>query len=492
MPASFESVIGLEVHCQLQTASKLFSAAPAAFTDDPNTNIDLVTLGHPGVLPVPNRKAIQYMIRLGLATHCKIRPVSYFARKHYFYPDLTKGYQISQYDDPICYDGCIEVEDDSIEGARYRIRINRIHLEEDAGKSIHDRDETRTYLDYNRAGVPLAEIVTEPDIRTPRQAFLYMKKIRQIVRYLGICDGNMEEGSLRCDANVSVRREGEETLGTKTEIKNMNSFRHVEAALEYEIARQIKVLSSGESVVQETRLWDTDRQVTLAMRSKEEAHDYRYFKDPDLPPLVVSADDIDSVRSRLPRLSDERIEHYQHDFQLPAYDAGVLTEEREIADYFEAVVTALDESPNPNPELVKQAANFVMTDVLRTIKTADTGAGDFPVTPEQLAGLVKLRVDGSISSTAAQEIFSELIVTDKTAEEIATTNNLLSVSDESALKPVVQKVIADNPKQVATYLGGKTTIVGYFIGQVMRAFDGSPDPNEVRRLIQEELENERR
>ena len=489
----YEPVIGLEVHCQLQTQSKLFSSAPAGYSDDPNTNIDLVTLAHPGVLPVVNETAIEYIVKLGLATNCSIRSISHFARKHYFYPDLTKGYQISQFEDPICYNGHLEVkwEDNNGEEQIDHVRIARIHLEEDAGKSVHDRDATRTLLDYNRAGVPLAEIVTEPDLKSPRQAYEYMRMIRRLVRYLGICDGNMEEGSLRCDANISVRPANTKTLGVKTEIKNMNSFKHVEAALQFEIDRQVSELSAGREVVQETRLWDTTKLVTRTMRSKEEAHDYRYFKDPDLPPIVVSHDALSSIRSSIPALPKERIEQYTTGYGLTAYDAEVLAEEKDVSDYFESVLKELNKSARLNGETAKQSANIVMTDVLRVVKAEDTSVAEFPISPEQLAGLVLLRTDGTISSTAGQELFDRMMTSTESAQDIAETENLISVSDSAALKPVVVQVLTENPKQVTQYLGGKTTIVGYFVGQVMRSFPGFADPVEVRRLLEEELEARR-
>ncbi|MDX1741844.1 MAG: Asp-tRNA(Asn)/Glu-tRNA(Gln) amidotransferase subunit GatB, partial [Rhodothermales bacterium] len=336
--SKYEPVIGLEVHCQLSTTAKTFSPEPAAFGAEPNTHVDPISLGHPGTLPVLNARVLEYAIRMGLATHCSVRTRSTFARKHYFYPDLPKGYQISQYEDPICYDGWLEIESD-VEGdsPRRRIGITRIHIEEDAGKSIHDQNPRMTLLDFNRCGVPLIEIVSEPELRTPREAAVYLQKIRQIVRYLGICDGNMEEGSLRCDANVSVRPAGTETFGTKTEVKNMNSFRHVERALAYEIQRQIDLLESGSDVVQETRLWDAEAGTTRSMRSKEEAHDYRYFPDPDLVPVVVTDEMRSVAEAALPEMPDERRRRLTEQLGLPEYDASVLTEERDLADYFDEV-----------------------------------------------------------------------------------------------------------------------------------------------------------
>lgn len=492
----YEAVIGLEVHCQLLTSSKAFSPESASFGADPNTNVDPISLGHPGTLPVLNDRVIEYSIRMGLATHCNIAPLSVFARKHYFYPDLPKGYQISQYETPICYGGFVEIpagESDNGRQATRRIGITRIHMEEDAGKSLHDQHPTETLLDFNRSGVPLIEIVSEPDIRTPREASLYVQKIRQIVRYLGICDGNMEEGSLRCDANVSIRPHGQTALGVKTEVKNMNSFRHVERALEYEIARQIKIVEQGGSIQQETRLWDADRAQTRSMRSKEEAHDYRYFPDPDLVPIRVTEELLEEIRAALPELPDERASRYQEEWGLPGYDAGVLTEERAIAEYFERVVAELRVR---NAKLggstgAKAASNMVMTDVLRVLKERSIGAEEFPIQADRLAELVEMRLEGVVSSTGAQEIFDAMLESPDRPGDIARSRNLLQVSDEGALLPVVEKVLDENPGQVRTYLGGKEGLMGFFIGQVMRGFDGSPDPKLVRKLLQAELEKRR-
>lgn len=492
----YEPVIGLEVHCQLLTASKAFSPESAAFGAGPNEHVDPISLGHPGTLPVLNEHVVAYTIRMGLATHCRIAPRSVFARKHYFYPDLPKGYQISQYETPICEGGYVEIDVDG-EGdgqpVRRRIGITRIHMEEDAGKSLHDQDPFATLLDYNRCGVPLIEIVSEPDIRSPREAALYLQKIRQIVRYLGICDGNMEEGSLRCDANVSVRLRGETRLGTKTELKNMNSFRHVERALEYEIERQIAVLESGGTIVQQTRLWDATRMETRPMRSKEEAHDYRYFPDPDLVQIVVDDALLASIRAELPELPEARSRRYVEDLGLPAYDAALLAEERGVADLFEATVDRLAErAPGVDPRVrAKAASNLIMTEVLRVLKERDLDAERLPIDPDRLAGLLHLRLDDRISSSGAQELFNALLDDPRPAEVVAEALNLLQVSDEGALLPVVDSVLDESPKQVDTYLKGKDSIIGYFIGQVMKRFEGSPDPKLLRRLIAERLEARR-
>lgn len=493
----YEAVIGLEVHCQLLTSSKAFSPESAAFGADPNTNVDPISLGHPGTLPVLNERVIEYALRMGLATHCDIATRSVFARKHYFYPDLPKGYQISQYETPICYGGYVEIAPESEQNgqdyATKRVGLTRIHIEEDAGKSLHDQDPADTLLDYNRCGVPLIEIVSEPDISTPREAYLYVQKIRQIVRYLGICDGNMEEGSLRCDANVSIRLHGQEELGVKTEVKNMNSFRHVERALEFEIARQIKIVEGGGSITQETRLWDADKMETRPMRSKEEAHDYRYFPDPDLVPMVISDDVLASVERELPEMPEERVARYKDEWRLPAYDARVLTEERPLADYFERVVAALfrmKRDGNTDAQ-AKAASNIIMTDVLRVKNERSPAADDFPIDADRLAELIQLRLDNEVSSSAAQEIFEHMLEHNERPAVIATERNLRQVSDKGDLQPVVEKVLEENPDQVQSYLGGKQGLIGYFIGQVMRSFEGAPDPKLVRELLSEKLEEMR-
>jgi aspartyl-tRNA(Asn)/glutamyl-tRNA(Gln) amidotransferase subunit B len=491
--STYEPVIGLEVHCQLSTASKTFSPDPAAFGAEPNTHVDPISLGHPGTLPVLNGQVLVYTIRMGLATHCSIRTRSTFARKHYFYPDLPKGYQISQYEDPICHDGWLEIES-NVKGdpLKRRIGITRIHMEEDAGKSIHDQNPRMTLLDYNRCGVPLIEIVSEPDLRTPREASIFLQKIRQIVRYLGICDGNMEEGSLRCDANVSVRPAGSEILGTKTEVKNMNSFRHVERALAHEIQRQIDVLESGGEVVQETRLWDADAGLTRSMRSKEEAHDYRYFPDPDLVPVVVTDEMRAAAAESLPEMPDERRRRLTDTLGLPDYDAAVLTEERDLSDFFDEVYRLVPAVSPGSDSVAKQVSNFLMTDVLRVLKERDLEFDDFPIDPSRLAALIGLRMEDQISSSAATAIFNELLDVPEDPLSIASRLNLLQVSDDGALLPVVSRVLDSNEGQVAQYLGGKEGVIGFFIGQVMKSFEGSPDPRRVRELLLDELEKRRK
>ncbi len=485
----YEPVIGLEVHCQLQTDAKAFSPESAAFGATPNQHVDHVSLGHPGTLPVANERVIEYSIKMGLVTNCTIAPKSVFARKHYFYPDLPKGYQISQFETPICADGYLEILDDQEpEAGLKRIGITRIHMEEDAGKSVHDQDPLDTLLDYNRCGVPLIEIVSEPDIRSPHEAYLYMQKIRQFVRYLGICDGNMEEGSLRCDANVSVRLKGAEKFGTKTEVKNMNSFRNVERAITYEIKRQIALLEEGGEVVQETLLWDTDAQKTRTMRSKELAHDYRYFPDPDLVPVVVDQDKLQAIHRELPEMPASRVQRYTNELGLPVYDAEVLTEERAIADYFEATLAAIDEAGGEVEAAAKAISNFVMTNVMRVLKEQNITVQHFSVEPVRLAGLISLRLNDKISSSGAQTLFEMMLNEPTSPEELAEQHNLLQVSDSGALLPVITKVLDDNPGQLNAFLNGKEGLIGYFIGQVMRAFPGSPDPRMVRQMILEQIE----
>lgn len=485
---AYEPVIGLEVHCQLQTWSKAFSADSAAFGAQPNRHVDPISLGHPGTLPVLNRRVVEFAIRMGLATHCQIAERSILARKHYFYPDLPKGYQISQYEAPLCVNGYVAITSRGETGER-RIGITRIHIEEDAGKSIHDQDPSDSLLDFNRCGVPLIEIVSEPDLRSAHEAYLYMHKIRQLVRYLGICDGNMEEGSLRCDANVSVRPRGDSRLGVKTEIKNMNSFRNVERAIDHEISRQIRRKTEGSDIDHQTMLWDAGRQETRIMRTKEEAHDYRYFPDPDLPPIVVTAERLATIREALPELPDARRQRFMRTLALPAYDAALLTEERQLADYFESALAALH-ALDANGELALKAkllSNLVMTDVLRTLNERGQSMDAFPIEADRLAGLALLRHKDQASSSGAQEIFNKMLDDPRSALEIAEAHQLLQVSDEGALLPVVEQVLSRHADKVDTYLSGKHSLIGFFIGQVMRSYDGSPNPKLVRSLLEKTL-----
>ncbi|MFP4227727.1 MAG: Asp-tRNA(Asn)/Glu-tRNA(Gln) amidotransferase subunit GatB, partial [Salinivenus sp.] len=487
---TYEPVIGLEVHVQLQTDAKIFSPDATAFGAEPNSQVDPVSLGHPGTLPVLNEKVVSYALRLGLATHCSIADRSVFARKHYFYPDLPKGYQISQYDTPICYDGFLEIFPEEDEDApasetpSKRVGLTRIHMEEDAGKSIHDADQTR--VDFNRCGVPLLEMVTEPDLRTPHEAYLFLKRLRQLVRYLDISDGNMEEGSLRCDANVSVRPRGREEFGTRTELKNMNSMRNVEQALDYEIARQSAALERGDAVTQQTLLWDPDAGTTRPMRSKEEAHDYRYMPDPDLVEVVVDDEHIAAVRDALPELPRARRRRFVDEVGLPPYDARVLTEERPVADYFEAALEQLYKRTKggDTDAQAKLLSNLVMSEVMRVLNERSMQIDELPVGPERMAQLAFLRVQDKVSSNGAQEIFEAMLEeTDKSAGKIADERDLIQVSDVDAIVPVVEDVLDDNPEQVQTYLDGKEGLLGFFIGQVRRSFDGSPDPEVIRDVL---------
>jgi aspartyl-tRNA(Asn)/glutamyl-tRNA(Gln) amidotransferase subunit B len=497
---TYEPVIGLEVHVQLQTDSKIFSPDATAFGAEPNTQVDPVSLGHPGTLPVLNQTVVEHALRLGLATNCSIAPRSVFARKHYFYPDLPKGYQISQYDTPICYDGYVEIypeedneETDALGEASKRVGLTRIHMEEDAGKSIH-REEGTTHLDFNRCGVPLLELVTEPDLRTPREAYLFLKRLRQLVRYLGVSDGNMEEGSLRCDANVSVRPRGREQFGTRTELKNMNSMTHVEKALDYEITRQIAILEQGDSVTQQTLLWDPDAGTTHPMRSKEEAHDYRYIPDPDLVEVEVDDEMIEEVRADLPELPRARRHRFVDEVGLPPYDARVLTEERAVADYFEEALDQLYKRTKggDTDAQAKLVSNLVMTEVLRVLNEQSISIDEIPVEPERLAQLAYLRVQDKVSSNGAQEIFEAMLEeTDKSAGKIADERDLIQVTDPDAIVPVVDEVIDEHPDQVSTYLDGKEGLLGFFIGQVMQRFDGSPDPELVRKMLRDALDARR-
>jgi aspartyl-tRNA(Asn)/glutamyl-tRNA(Gln) amidotransferase subunit B len=488
---TYEPVIGLEVHVQLQTASKIFSPEAAAFGTAPNTQVDPVSLGHPGTLPVLNRNVVAYAVRLGMALDCEIAERSIFARKHYFYPDLPKGYQISQYDTPIAYDGHIDVpppDDENGTGASTRIGITRVHMEEDAGKSIHG--DTTTRLDHNRCGVPLLEVVSEPDLRTPREAYRFLQTLRQLVRYLEISDGNMEEGSLRCDANISVRPRGRTRMGTRTELKNLNSMRHVEQALDYEIMRQMRALEQGATVVTETLLWDADAGVTRPMRSKEEAHDYRYMPDPDLAPVTIDDDTKQRIRERLPEMPAARRARFVEDVGLPPYDADVLTRERPIADYFEEALQHVFKRTKggDTKAQAKTVSNIVMSHVLRVLNERNLHIDDLPISPERLAQLVYLRLQDKVSSNGVQKVFDVMLErTDDSAGKIADDLDLIQVSDADAIQPVVDKVVDAHGDKVAAYRNGKDGLLGFFIGQVMREFDGSPDPQQVRDLLKDAL-----
>jgi aspartyl-tRNA(Asn)/glutamyl-tRNA(Gln) amidotransferase subunit B len=477
---TFEPVIGLEVHAQLLTRSKLFCACSAEFGAPANSHTCPICMAFPGVLPTTNRQAVEFAIRAGLATGSRIAPTSRWARKNYFYPDLPKAYQISMYEAPICVGGAVTFV---LDGAEKRVRLTRIHLEEDAGKNIHDAHADASLVDLNRAGVPLLEIVSEPEIRSPAEAAAYLRALRSILQYLEVCDGNMEEGSFRCDANISVRPAGSDTLGTRAEVKNMNSFRAVERALQHEIERQIEIVSDGGHVVQETRLWDAERERTRSMRSKEFAHDYRYFPEPDLPPLVVGDDWVESVRGRLPELPAARRDRFERELGLPAYDAEVLTARRDVADYYEAAL-ALHHNP-------KAISNWVMESVLRIVRERKLDEHlritAWPVAPENLAALVALIDEGTISGKIAKTVFEEMVTSAKSPAAIVGERGLVQLTDRDAIGAAVERVVAAHPDKVAEYRGGKDKLFGFFVGQVMKATDGKANPKQVNELLQKRL-----
>lgn len=472
----YEAVIGLEVHAQLLTRSKIFCGCSTKFGAEPNTQTCPVCLGLPGVLPVLNREAVNFALMMALATHCDIAPRCRFARKNYFYPDLPKGYQISQYEQPLALKGYVEIV---LDGEVKKIGLTRIHMEEDAGKSIHEGSEDTSLVDLNRAGVPLIEIVSEPDIRTPEEAVEYLKRLREILRYLGICDGNMEEGSFRCDANVSVRPAGESELGTKAEVKNMNSFRFVQRALEYEIDRQIGAVESGDKVVQETRLWDSDRGVTVSMRSKEEAHDYRYFPEPDLVPLEVPEEWQQEIRKKLPELPDEKRDRFIREYEIPEYDARVLTSSRALADFFEACIK---EYRKP-----KVISNWIMGDLLRELRLSGLEVEESPLNPPQLSRMIKMIDDGIISGKIAKTVFEEMYQSGKDPDVIVKEKGLVQITDESAIEGYIERVIAENPKEVEAYRGGKDKLIGFFVGQVMKLSGGKANPAVVNETLKRKL-----
>jgi aspartyl-tRNA(Asn)/glutamyl-tRNA(Gln) amidotransferase subunit B len=472
----FEPVIGLEVHAQLKTKTKIFCACSTAFGAPPNTHTCPVCLGMPGVLPVLNKRVVEYTMRMALATHCNIRPQSRFARKNYFYPDLPKGYQISQYELPIAQHGYVEVE---VNGSTHRIGITRIHMEEDAGKLGHDPHRPISMVDFNRTGVPLIEIVSEPDIRAPETAGAYLRQLRAIVRYLGICDGNLEEGSFRCDANVSIRPQLTESFGTRTELKNLNSFKHVEKALQYEIDRQKEVLLDGGKVAQETRLWDPHKNRTHSMRGKEEAHDYRYFPDPDLLPLVIDENWIETVKTSLPELPADRKQRFMADYGLPSYDADILTSDRDLADYFEDCVQGFDQP--------KQVSNWIMGALLGLLNSQAKSIEDSPIAARDLAQLLKLVDQGVISGKIAKTVFEEMATSGKAPRQIVEAKGLVQISDSTAIEEIVSKVIANCSAEVAAYKKGKTKLLGFFVGQVMQATHGKANPKLVNAILKKKL-----
>ena len=475
----WETVIGLEIHAQLATKSKIFSGSSTAFGAAPNTQANLVDLGYPGVLPVLNREAVLMAVKFGLATGSTVARRSVFARKNYFYPDLPKGYQISQYELPVVHAGALDVllEDGTVK----RVGITRAHLEEDAGKSLHEDFHGLSGIDLNRAGTPLLEIVSEPDLRSAKEAVAYLKKVHTLVRYLGICDGNMQEGSFRCDANVSVRPKGQAKFGTRAEIKNVNSFRFVERAINYEVERQIELIEGGGTVVQETRLYDPDKGETRSMRSKEEANDYRYFPDPDLLPLAIDDATIESVRATLPELPDEKAARFVREHGLTAYDAGVLTASRELADYYEAVVAGLGGGQH------KLAANWVMGELSGALNKDTLEIGQSRIPADRLAGLLARIVDSTISGKIAKEVFEAMWTDGLDADAIIDAKGLRQITDTSAIERAIDEVIAKSPGQLAEYRGGKDKLFGYFVGQVMKATGGKANPAQLNELLKRKL-----
>jgi len=472
----YEVVIGVEVHAQLRTKSKMFCGCSTAFGRSPNSQTCPVCLGLPGSLPVINKAAVEMAVRAGLALNCTIGAENRFARKNYFYPDLPKGYQISQYEAPICEHGWMEI---AVGGTTKRVRIRRAHLEEDAGKNLHGASSGRSLVDLNRAGTPLLEIVTEPDMRSADEAVAYLKNLRDILMYLEVCDGNMEEGSFRCEPNLSLRPAGQQELGVKVELKNINSFKFVKDALEHEIKRQTKVLTEGGCVKQETRLWNLDRGETAVMRSKEEAHDYRYFPDPDLVPLKLEREWVDAFRADLPELPAVRTRRFLEEYGLPDYDAGVLTATRDVAEYFESSVKLF-----PQPKTV---SNWMMGELTRELNNTGTVIGASPVSPERLATLLRMVEQGTVSLKVARDIFPEMYRTGKAPEQIVQEKGLTQVSDEGALSQVIDDVLAKNPAQVAQFKQGKQQVLGFLVGQVMKSSGGKANPGKVNELLKHKL-----
>jgi len=480
MVPEYETVIGLEVHVELKTNSKIFCNSSTAFGGEPNTHVCPVCLGLPGVLPIVNKKALEYTIRTALALNCEIAGFSKFDRKNYYYPDMPKNYQISQYDLPFAQKGHLNIE---LNGNVRRIRITRVHLEEDTGKLVHPATITTSpysLVDYNRAGVPLMEIVSEPDLRSPEEARTYLEKLRTIILYVGVSDCKMEEGSLRCDANVSVRVQGKEEYGTKTEIKNMNSFKSLQRALAYEVERQIEVLGNKKRVIQETRAWDEGRGITLSMRSKEEAHDYRYFPEPDLVPLVISSQWVEEIRASLPELPEARETRYRRDYGLPAHDAARLAAEIELAEFFEACVKSY-----PQPKMV---SNWINGELSRLLNLHNINIAACPLTPQQLGALLKLIEKGTISGKIAKTVFEEMFNKGKDPAQIIQEKGLIQISDEDALVKIVDEIMAQNQKVAADYRAGKDRALAFLVGQVMKATRGKANPELVNRLLKEKMQ----
>lgn len=474
----YEAVIGLEVHAQMLTDTKIFCGCSTKFGSEPNTQTCPVCIGMPGVLPVLNKKALEFAIRTGFATNCKISSCSRFARKNYFYPDLPKGYQISQFENPICEHGYIEIVVDS---EIKKIGITRIHMEEDAGKNIHEGTGNYSFVDLNRTGVPLMEIVSEPDIRSPKEAAEYMKKLRTILRYLGVCDGNMEQGSLRCDANVSIRPVGQKEYGTRAEVKNINSFKFVEKALEYEIKRQIRVIEDGGRVIQETRLWDSNKNMTESMRGKEEAHDYRYFPEPDLVPIMADKMWIDEIKAALPELPDVRRKRFVSEYGIPEYDADLLTSEKAIAEWFEQAVKAGGQP--------KAVSNWMMGDLMRLLNEENKTIEACPLKPQHLAVMLGLIDKGTISGKIAKTVFEEMYKTGKDAESVVSDKGLVQVSDEGVIEKAIDDVITKSPKEVERFKAGEEKLLGFFVGQVMKATKGKANPQLLNELLKKKLQS---
>ncbi|HRT62582.1 MAG TPA: Asp-tRNA(Asn)/Glu-tRNA(Gln) amidotransferase subunit GatB [Syntrophales bacterium] len=473
---AYETVIGLEVHAQLLTDSKIFCGCSTRFGAEPNQHTCQICLGMPGALPVLNRKVVEFTIKMGLATHSTINAYGNFARKNYFYPDLPKGYQISQYAHPLAEHGHIDI---LLDGEKKRIGITRIHMEEDAGKLIHDERNPWSYVDLNRSGVPLIEIVSEPDMRSPEEAAEYLRRLRDILVYLEICDGNMEEGSFRCDANVSIRPKGQEAFGTRTELKNMNSFRNVQRAIEYEIKRQRYILESGGEVVQETRLWDDAQGTTHPMRGKEEAHDYRYFPEPDLVPIMISGDWIEDVRRTLPELQLEKQDRFVRQYGIPVYDAGVLTATRALADFYEEAVKLCGKP--------KIASNWVMGDLLRYLNEEKRDIRESPVSPAHVADLINLIENGTISGKIAKEVFEAMYKTQSKPADIVREKGLTQITDEETVMKAIEEAMSKNPAQLAEYRAGKEKLFAFFVGQVMKLTKGKANPQLVNDLLKKML-----
>jgi aspartyl-tRNA(Asn)/glutamyl-tRNA(Gln) amidotransferase subunit B len=480
MTHKYEVVIGLEVHAELKTKTKIFCSCPTTFGAEPNTNVCPVCIGLPGTLPVFNKQVLEYAVKTGLALNCHINSYTKFDRKNYFYPDLAKNFQTSQYDLPIAFDGYLDID---VNGEVKRIRINRVHMEEDAGKLVHSADtissSSHSLVDYNRAGVPLIEIVSEPDLNSPEEAKSYLELLKMVLEYIEVSDCKMEEGSLRCDANISIRPKGETKLGTKTEIKNMNSFRALQKALEYEIERQIQVVTEGGRIVQETRTWDEAQGITVSMRSKEEAHDYRYFPEPDLAPVILDNAWQKRVRESLPELPQARKKRFIEDLDLPPYDAEVITSSKSLADFFDATVKEYNDP--------KSIANWVMGELLRLLNANNQSIDESPIRPKDLADLLKLIEKGTISGKIAKQVFETMFDSGKSPDTIVKEQGLVQISDESAILAIVDKVIEANPQSVEDFRGGKKKAIGFLVGQVMKETKGKANPSLVNKLLQDRL-----